>query len=276
MSRATVRQLAYMLILTASSLALSQELKLHETPEQLHTAPQPSDRFPARWYPGVGEGIDVEPAPVLDRPYTAEVETVRPTQLPTGETLRYVTKGFQARDHLGRSRSDSENGGMTIEDQELKTKIVIVSDPVSHCQFHWTQLTTDKEMPPEMRVAFVTCGPLTLRYKDLDLLGSLLDTSLDGTITRGDTTTKTEHLVPVLIDGLAVQRLRVSKAIFDEHGQVKKWSHETWYAPELREIIRMGTEKDDYTGLIKIDRRDPDPKLFYPPDGYRIELQQIR
>lgn len=273
MFRVTTHRLAYLLLLTGSSWTLAQELKLPDTPEQMHIAPPPSDRFPAKWYLSVGDGTDVVPAPVLDRPFTAAVETVTPYQSPIGENLQHITKGFQARDRLGRLRRDSENGAMTVEGQMVKTKVVLVSDPVSHCEFQWTQLTTDVEMPPDMRVAFVTCGPQTLRYKDLDLFASLLDTGNDGTNTRGDTTTKIEHLVPLQIDGLTVIRRRVSNTRLDEHGQVKKWAAETWYSPELREVFRLGTEEDGYEGLTEIRRKDPDPNLFYPPNGYRIELK---
>ncbi len=276
MLRAAARYLFPMVLLCVSPLPGSQELKIPDTPERLHIAPAPSDRFPAPWYPRVGDGTDVVPAPVLELAYTATVETMTPYQSPTGETLRQVTKGFQARDRLGRTRIDTQNGGLTIQGQPFKTKAVFVYDPVTHCQFRWTQLTADVEMPPEMRLAFVTCGPQTLRYKEMDLLGSVLDASTDGTSTRGDTTTKTEHLAPLQVEGLSVGRLRVTNTRLDEHGQVKTWTAETWYSPELRELIRLGTVDDGYTALTGIDRKEPDPKLFYPPDGYRIEPEASR
>lgn len=131
-------------------------------------------------------------------------------------------------------------------------------------------------MPREMRVAFVTCAPRTLRYKEVDLLEIVLDAATDGTVTQGDTTTTTEHLAPLQIDGLKITRLRVTNTRIDEHGQPKKQTDETWYSPELKELIRLGSEQDDYEGLTDIRRKDPDPKLFYPPDGYDIQLQPPR
>lgn len=101
---------------------MRQEVKLPDTPELLHLAPPPSDRFPAKWYPRVGDGTDVLPGPVLDLPYTATIETVHPYHSPTGETLKQVTKGFQARDRLGRTRAETVTGGMEIEGQMVKTK----------------------------------------------------------------------------------------------------------------------------------------------------------
>ncbi len=133
-------------------------------------------------------------------------------------------------------------------------------------------------MPPEMHVAFVTCGPQILRYKELDLFGSMMDQSIDGTTINGDTTTRTEHLSPVHMDGLIVQRLHVTNTSVDEHGQAKTWSSETWYSPELRELIRLIDINDDNNneGLADINRKNPDPKLFYPPDTYGIDLQPTK
>lgn len=224
----------------------------------------------------VGDGTDVLPVPVVGKPYIAIVESVTPGQSLAGEPLRQVTRGFQTRDRFGRTRSETQNGGWTIDGQMVPTKIVIVSDPVSHCQFHWTQFTTDDAVSTEMNTAFVTCGPQTLRYKDLDLFGSLMNTPADGTSTQGDTTTQREHLVPLQIDGVTVNRLRISNSRRDEQGQVKKWSGETWYSLDLKEIIRLGDEESGYEGLTNIRRIDPDPRLFYPPEGYRIEQQPAR
>ena len=125
-------------------------------------------------------------------------------------------------------------------------------------------------------MAFVTCNPQTLRYKEMDVLGNMPNTTADGRNTNGDVTTTTEHLPPLQLGDLTVTRLRVSNIRLDEHGQTKKWSSETWYSAELREIIRLGNEEDGYTRLTGILRKDPDPKLFYPPDGYSIELQPHR
>ena len=274
MRRALPRHLACTLLLTALTRAHPQDIKIPDTPEVLNIAPPPSDRFPARWYPRIGDGTDVLPAPVLDRPYTATVETL--TSTGEQQTLQQDPKGFQARDRLGRTRTESVNGSMTIAGQAFKTKSILVADPVSHCQFQWLELTTAAAMPPESRVATVTCGPQTLRYKELDLYRNVIDSIPEGTVTRGDTTTKTEHLPTIQIDGLSVERLRVSNSRTDEHGQLKTWSAETWYSPDLKEIIRLGAEDDSYSGLTEIHRQDPDPKLFYPPAGYRIEPQPSR
>jgi hypothetical protein len=269
----TTRQLTFALLMVANCSAVSQSLKIPDTPEELHLASPPSDRFPAKWYSRVGDGTDVVPAPVLDRPYTATAGMVVP---PTGETLNHQTTDFEARDHLGRTRRDAESGGLTMGEEMIKIKTILVSDPVSHCQFHWMQATTDVELPADMRVAYVTCGPQTLRYKKLDLFTILMNSTPDGTSTHGDTVTKVEHLGPITIDGLSIIRVRVSNSRIDEQGHEKKWSVETWYSPEIKEVVRQGSDELGYSGLIKIQRKDPDPKLFYPPDNYRIELQRSR
>lgn len=189
------------------------------------------------------------------------------------DTLGQQSDNFQARDRFGRTRSDSESGGFTSGKQYVKVKTVIVSDPVSHCDFHWMQPTTDVEMPLDMRVASVTCRPQTLRYINVDATNLAMEAIHDGIIHNGSNTTEIEHLAPMKISGVTISRLRVSNNWFDEHDQIKNSSTETWYSPELREIVRQGDEKGGYTGLKNIQLTDPNPKLFYPPDGYRIELQ---
>ena len=271
MLRADIRPLVYLALLLVCPSLSAQEFKIPDTPEILHIAPPPSDRFPAKWYPRVGDGTDVAIAPVLGKPYTATTESVQPYPSPSGEPLRQVTHAFQARDRFGRTRTESKNGGMIIDGQEAPTKVVIVADPVSHCQFQWTQLMSDPAREPGPHLAFVTCAPQTLRYKDLDLVGTVMDAAVEGTTTHGDTTTTTEHLVPLQIDGITVHRLRVTNTRNNEHAELKHWSGETWWSPDLRELIRMVDAEGGYTGLTDIHQDDPDPKLFYPPDGYTIE-----
>ncbi len=253
----------------------AQEMKVPDTPETLHLAPEPSDRFPAAWYPKVGDGTNVGLAPVLDEPYTAVVETVTVSMLPSGKPGQRVELGFKARDRFGRTRSETVSSGMMLSGNDVRIKTVLVSDPVSHCQFHWQESTTDFVLPTEMRVAFVTCGPRTIRYKDLNLQERIFNTP-DGTVQRGDTTITTEHLAPVPLDGITVQRVRVTHSRRDEQGEEERGTKETWYSPELKEVIRMGDEGSAYEGMKDIRRVDPEPKLFYPPGGYRIEVQAGR
>lgn len=268
-----VRRTMCLLFLIAGCSGHSQEQIAQDQPAELHLAPPPSDRFPAKWYPRAGAGIEVAPAPVTGHPYTA---TVGLFTSQTGKKLNQQSMGFQARDRFGRTRSEAESGRFSRGDQAVKTKTVQVSDPVSHCDFMWKQPTTDVEMPPDMRVAIVTCRPQTLSYKELDLAKLAMDAIPEGVSQHGDTTTTAQHLAPVKVDGVLVNRLRVGNSRLDGQGQVKKWSTETWYSPELREIVRIGNEEEGYTGLSDIQLIDPDPNLFYPPDGFRIELQTPR
>jgi hypothetical protein len=119
----------------------------------------------------------------------------------------------------------------------------------------------------------VTCLPQLLRFEELNLFKVVMDGIPEGTTTHGNTTTTTEHLTPMKVDGLTILRLRVTNSRIDERGQMKKWSTETWYSPELKEVVRRGSDEEGFTGLTNIELKDPDPKLFYPPDGYRIELR---
>jgi hypothetical protein len=267
---AVSRQLSCLLLLMASSTAVSQDLNIQNRLGTLHSAAPPSDRFPAKWYPRVGDGTDVAPAPVTDRPYTATLGNIAPL---ASETPDRRATAFQARDRFGRTRSDGETGELTIGERRVKTRSVQVSDPVSHCQFDWMEPTIDVETPSGWGVAYVTCLPQILRFEELDLFKVVMDGTPEGTTTHGNTTTTTEHLTPMKVDGLTILRLRVTNSQIDERGQLKKWSTETWYSPELKEVVRRGSDEEGFTGLTNIELKDPDPKLFYPPDGYSIELR---
>ena len=262
-----------LLLLASSSFAVAQDVKLPDGAEQLHVAPPPSELFPAKWYPPVGSGNEIVPAPFVDHPYTATTGTIPPQQRAGVEPRSPVVEGFEARDRFGRTRAESVNGGMTVGGQSVQMKEIEVSDPVSHCSFNWMETTTGATLPADSRVAWVSCAPQSLRYKDFDIWKSVAEEMKDGTVVHGDTTTTIEHLPPVNLDGLTVQRLRVTNISVDEHGQPRKWITESWYSPELKELIRLRNEDGGFEGSIHVQRDDPDPKLFYPPEGYRIELQ---
>jgi hypothetical protein len=264
------RKLPFLLLLIVSSPAVSQDFNIPEPPEHLHLAPQPSDRFPAEWYPHMDAGANERAAPVEDRPFTAKYGIIEPSATTTADSR---STGFRARDRFGRTRSDAENGSMRIGEQEVRTKTVNVSDPVSHCDFYWTEPVVTVDPSPSDRVAYVECGPRALRFKEFNVFKTLMELIPDGTTTNGDTTTKTEHLAPVKRDGLTILRLRVTNSRTDVHGQSKQWSRETWYSPELEELVGLGSDEEGYQGLTSIERKDPDPALFYPPEGYRIELK---
>jgi hypothetical protein len=275
MPNIAIRRVFY-LLLTMSSLANAQVKALPEGPEILNMAPVPSDRFPAKWYPQASSEIKVGLAPVVDKPYTAITETVDISKSESGEPSRRITLGFQARDRFGRERIEFLNGFWGVDEQRVPTKTVSVSDPVSHCTFEWTELVTNVPVSTEWKSAFVTCFPQALFYKEFHLIKLLPDPSDDVTSTYGDKTTKTEHLAPLQVDGVKVDRLLVSNTWTDDKGLAKKRSTETWYSLDLQEIIRTGDEESGYEGLKEIRLVDPDPKLFYPPVGYRIEVRPAR
>jgi len=59
-----------------------------------------------------------------------------------------------------------------------------------------------------------------------------------------------------------------------------------WYAREIKELVQLNFDDDDvknpqskqppYMQLTNIKRTEPDPKLFYPPQGYEIKQGQVR
>ena len=46
-----------------------------------------------------------------------------------------------------------------------------------------------------------------------------------------------------------------------------------WVSPEMKEVVALRTPPNGYVlELEGIQLREPDAALFYPPDGYRIDM----
>lgn len=264
--------LAYGILTVAAATQGQISHEVEAAPEVLHIAPAPSERFPEAWYPSLGDGHDVVPAPVLNTPYTATLETTRLQKGSTGEVQEDVTRTLQARDRLGRVRMEVEMNGLPGDSATHRFKLVAISDPVTHCQFRWKEpVPAVAAMPADLRIAYVSCGPQTLRYKDMDLAKVLLESLPDETVTQQGSIIKNEHLAPLHVYGITVDRIRSTHSDLDQNGQTKQWILEQWYSPDLRELIRSGDSEEGFRTLTDIQRSDPNPELFYPPKAFRIE-----
>ena len=261
------------IVLTAAALenAAAQDLRSLDLHEYVHRAPDPSDKFPASWYPADQSGEKNEtPGPITGLPYTAvSVETSR-SKSANGKVNENVARSPQARDSFGRTRSESKSGGMGLPDgSSADIYTVLVSDPVSHCNFSWDEARPDS--PDNSHVANVTCAPQTLKYADGLTMERIMEQVPLGQTKHGDTDTVVERLPSLRIDGITVERQRVTNTYTGQPGKSITTVGENWYSPDLKEIIRL-VDSDSDMLLTAIHRVEPDPKLFYPPVGYRIQV----
>jgi hypothetical protein len=131
----------------------------------IDTAPPPSARFPASWYPESTDVTYTITAPT-NAHYTATlVTTTRFIDPATGQLKTLTQSTLQARDASGRQRSETEMPRPDAHGKTIMTHEVTVSDPVSHCNFRWMEPWVARGKP----TAIVTCMPLTLHYTNQNI-----------------------------------------------------------------------------------------------------------
>jgi hypothetical protein len=86
----------------------------------------------------------------------------------------------------------------------------------------------------------------------------------------------TEAIGERVIEGVRATGVRTTKTVIDSAtNKQETLVTEIWYSAELKEMVVMKAVPaqvgfPDFE-LKKVDRSEPDPKLFYPPVGYKIE-----
>jgi len=93
-----------------------------------------------------------------------------------------------------------------------------------------------------------------------------------------------EELGTATINGVLARGLRSFEAIpgtKDANGQPLKRVHEQWRSSDALSIIVRSVTDDPLTGksernLTILSRDNPDPSLFQPPTGWRVQLVQTR
>ena len=225
------------------------------------TAPPPSPRFPASWYRSDGTKVSTE-APVKGVPYSAVMFTTYTRQDEAGKTKETTDEGGAwYRDLKGRTRTEEVRpGGHFSADGEVEksSRQVEVIDPVTHCQFRWTEPWQATGTP----IAQVECMSRTVHYAVQNRFAWLIaqTPSVDD---RGQTVPLGHRLIEQF-DTVGAQHTDSSHSLVTEF----------WYSPQLHELLRFGPVPPN-VGLPTFELKnihlgEPDPKLFYPPPSYRI------
>jgi hypothetical protein len=275
--RAATIQILYCLPLYLATYASSQT----PPPVQLDTAPAPTDRFPATWYPE----SDDKTYPlriVKDRPFTAVLITTDRYES-SGQIITHQSSTVQARDAAGRTHRE-DDGGLQSDSQgrSIPQRSITVTDPVSHCSFRWTE----PEVESEKSFAFVHCMPRTIHYTHQDtwedfLLADLVaapkdERGADGSIHRSEVLGKR-----TFGDAEAEGMKHTATGKIDETGAIWTRITEFWYSRDICELVQLTfvdsselllskTEAVPYVALTKIKRIEPGSSLFYPPLGFEI------
>lgn len=74
------------------------------------------------------------------------------------------------------------------------------------------------------------------------------------------------------VRAMGVRHTRIIQPTTPENAETKV--AEFWVSPEMKEVVAMYVEFPDgfRYELQNIQLHEPDAKLFYPPDGYRIDV----
>ena len=238
---------------------------------------RPSSRFPASWYP-VDNDVTYTSAAQRGAPYTATLVVTWRLREPDGMTKTLVKSGLQARDGAGRKREEMAMSGPDEQGGGITAHEVSVNDPVSHCNFRWME----PWVAPGPPRAMVSCMPRTLHYTEQNIYADAIASQAEQVISAQDF----QRSFRAAGDPSASRVSKPRACGAQRTGSAAPSSTvvlttEIWYSQELQELLelRQTLEPETQPGegplpdfkLTQIRRGEPDEKLFYPPEGYKID-----
>jgi hypothetical protein len=239
------------------------------------TAPTPSARFPADWYPPP-DNTTYTTDVVTGAPYVATLVTTFHAVNPTTKESRTISAStLQARDSKGRRRDEEDNSYRDSNGVMIHRREITVYDPVSHCTFIWDEPWTAEGKP----TASVACMPLAMHYRSFNVWVSSFAQPPD--VHQMNEIFLSEPIGKRDFGGVEAEGIRRTNTITSANGTpTRSGAFELWYSADLKEMIEMKEIPDPKTfqmsafpnrELTEIRRIEPDPALFYPPPGYAIE-----
>jgi hypothetical protein len=229
---------------------------------------------------------------VTGAPYSAETSTQRVQVFADGNRIEQTTSGSVARDGQGRMRRDESLPGLVSKNGDAP-HIVMIDDPVA--QVHWT---LDAQTKTAMKLSIPAGknggpGPLgmmpppTGATKDFFYAEAGTVTASGGrqVVVRSgappdDRDIAKTDLGTQTVEGVPARGTRITRTIpAGEIGNVQPIviTTENWYSPDLKVLV-MSKSSDPRMGettykLTNIQRSEPAPNLFQPPDDYTVKDQ---
>lgn len=225
-----------------------------------------------------------------NQPYTATEKVTHIQKLADGTTINSVGTNVEARDSQGRTMQRHEMIGGLSKDHPTMTTVF---DPTEHTMTHWmshSKTATRVQMNvPSLHVITSTASSAqparTAPGSSSFVLGSVsATTTAGGFIPTGDPNLrpeiKHEKLGSRDIAGVYTEGVRTTVTYpigFQGNDRPIVTVNETWQSPDLKIVLlstyddpRSGTQTTEVTSL---DRAEPDPAIFAPPQGYEIREQ---
>ena len=134
-------------------------------------------------------------------------------------------------------------------------------------------------------MALVKCLPRTIHYTNLgyaEIMWTIVlhsEAFQDG-LPKGSSASS-ESLGKRMFGDVEAEGRRTVATNAMPNGESRKSASEIWYSPYLKELVQFGdgdlsssqTNVPPDIQLTNIKRTEPDPSLFYPPQGYEIQPQ---
>jgi len=226
--------------------------------------------------PGVvGKGCsEAEPRNRTIEPYTATWKTTRVQTLANGVTITQESTGKEARDSSGRTYHENQaETPFGFEGQSAAFSYFHVFDPATRVSINWSSNSKEatvyhmpdpvqaRQAPPPAANSAATVAPVRIPRPARP---------------GGET----QNLGTKTINGIDAQGSRTTQTFpagSFGNDQPLTVTHEMWMSPELRVAV-LQIDDDPRTGvrtteLTDIERGEPDPALFQPPEGYTIKDQ---
>ncbi len=233
-------------------------------------APEPSQRFPAAWYPPENDYTSTN-APVKGAPFRGVMMMLLERKVPGGGTVSGESPTWMMRDSAGRTRSEESLGASAPGSAAWKgPRQIEVNDFVRHCSFRWVEPARDKSS----EVATVSCLSRRLSWVD-DGMEAKMTKQTPDLIQERFATYQMEPLGSKEVAGVRALGIRQTKTPLDKDGNAAgQLVLDMWWSPELKELLEMKPLGDGHGvpgfAMQDLKRTEPDASLFYPPAGWKI------
>ncbi len=225
-----------------------------------------------------------------NQPYTATEKVTHIQKLADGTTITNVTTNIAARDSQGRTMQQHEMVGGLSKERPIMTTVF---DPVEHTMTHWmshSKTATRVQMKVPSLHVMTSTASAAQPVRTSPGLSALAPGSASVVATvgafgpAGDPNLRPEMKHEKLgsrdIAGVYAEGTRTTVTYpigFQGNDRPIVTVNETWQSPDLK-IVLLSTYEDPRSGtqtteVTNLDRAEPDPAIFAPPQGYEIQEQ---